>query len=247
MFLFETEKEVTLDDLQNGYYIYQPKDGFRFGVDAVLLSSFVQVKSSEEVLDLGCGTGILPILLAAKTKGKHFTGLEIQADSVRLAAESIRYNHLEERVSVVEGDICAASALFGAERFQVCVSNPPYMISQHALPNQNKEKYIARHEAMCSFEDLAREVSKLLVSKGRFYLIHRPFRLAELITTLKKYHLEPKRLRLVQTLPEKEPALVLIGACKGGNTGLRVEPTLIINETPGVYTPEVQRIYNNSL
>lgn len=221
-------QEVTLDDLQNGYYIYQSAGGFRFGADAVLLSDFTQVKPQELVLDLGTGSGILPILLAAKTRGKHFTGLEIQEESAGIAEKSVEYNRLQDRISIVTGDLCHASDYFGTESFHVCVSNPPYMIARHGLPNAEDARYIARHEALCTFEDVAREASKVLKSKGRFYLIHRPFRLAELITTLKKYHLEPKRLQFVHPYADKEPNMVMIEALKGGRSGVKVLPPKIL-------------------
>ena len=236
-------KEVTTDDLQNGYYIYQPADGFRFGVDAVLLSEFAHIKPGENVLDMGTGTGIIPILLAAKTKGKHFTGLEIQEFSAAVAKESVLLNKLEERIDIVNGDIKEASKLFGNERFNVVVSNPPYMIADHGLRNDADEKYIARHEALCTFDDIAREASRVLISKGRFYLIHRPFRLAELFMTLKKYKLEPKRMRLVHSYVDKEPQMVMIEASKGGNSGIKIEKPLIIYEKGGEYTEELKEIY----
>lgn len=236
-------KEVTTDDLQNGYYIYQPADGFRFGVDAVLLSEFAHIKPGENVLDMGTGTGIIPILLAAKTKGRHFTGLEIQEFSAAVAKESVLLNKLEERIDIVNGDIKEASKLFGNESFNVIVSNPPYMIADHGLRNDADEKYIARHEALCTFDDIAREASRVLISKGRFYLIHRPFRLAELFMTLKKYKLEPKRMRLVHSYVDKEPQMVLIEALKGGNSGIKIEKPLIIYEKDGEYTEELKEIY----
>ena len=236
-------KEVTTDDLQNGYYIYQPADGFRFGVDAVLLSEFARIKPGENVLDMGTGTGIIPILLAAKTKGRHFTGLEIQEFSAAVARESVLLNKLEERIDIVNGDIKEASKLFGNESFNVIVSNPPYMIADHGLRNDADEKYIARHEALCTFDDIAREASRVLISKGRFYLIHRPFRLAELFMTLKKYKLEPKRMRLVHSYVDKEPQMVMIEAAKGGNSGIRIEKPLIIYEKGGEYTEELKEIY----
>ena len=236
-------KEVTTDDLQNGYYIYQPADGFRFGVDAVLLSEFSRIKPGENVLDMGTGTGIIPILLAAKTKGRHFTGLEIQEFSAAVAKESVLLNKLEERIDIVNGDIKEASKLFGNESFNVIVSNPPYMIADHGLRNDADEKYIARHEALCTFDDIAREASRVLISKGRFYLIHRPFRLAELFMTLKKYKLEPRRMRLVHSYVDKEPQMVLIEASKGGNSGIKIEKPLIIYEKGGEYTEELKEIY----
>ena len=236
-------KEVTTDDLQNGYYIYQPADGFRFGVDAVLLSEFSRIKPGENVLDMGTGTGIIPILLAAKTKGRHFTGLEIQEFSAAVAKESVLLNKLEERIDIVNGDIKEASKLFGNESFNVIVSNPPYMIADHGLRNDADEKYIARHEALCTFDDIAREASRVLISKGRFYLIHSPFSLAELFMTLKKYKLEPKRMRLVHSYVDKEPQMVLIEASKGGNSGIKIEKPLIIYEKGGEYTEELKEIY----
>ena len=235
--------EVTLDDLQNGYYIYQATEGFRFGVDAVFLSEFAKVKPGETVLDMGTGNGIIPILLAAKTKGKHFYGIEIQKDSVCIAEESVKYNGLQDRISVTEGDICRASSLFGNEALDVVVSNPPYMIAQHGLRNDADAKYIARHEALCSFEDIARETSKVLKTHGRFYLIHRPFRLAELIITLAKNKLEPKRIRFIHSYADKEPSMVMIEALKGGNSGVRIDKPLIIYENSGEYTQEVKDIY----
>jgi tRNA1Val (adenine37-N6)-methyltransferase len=236
-------KDVTLDDLQNGYYIYQASDEFRFGVDAVFLSEFAKVRPGEIVLDMGTGNGIIPILLAAKTKGKHFYGLEIQKNSVMIAQESVKYNDLQDRISIVRGDICTASGIFGNETMDVVVSNPPYMIAQHGLRNEADAKYIARHEALCTFEDIAREASKLLKTHGKFCLIHRPFRLAELIVTLVKYRLEPKRIRFIHSYADKEPSMVMIEALKGGNSGVRIDKPLIIYEKNGEYTPEVKEIY----
>lgn len=238
--------EVTLDDLQNGYFIYQTADGFRFGVDAVLLSEFTGVKLKETVLDMGTGTGIIPILLAAKTKGKHFTGLEIQKTSADIAYESVKYNNLNDRIDIVNGDIKKASEIFGCESFDVVVSNPPYMIDTHGLRNDLDSKYIARHEALCSFEDIAREASRVLKSRGRFYLIHRPFRLAELMNTLIKYKLEPKKLRMIHSYIDKEPSMILIEALKGGNSGMRISKPLVIYEKNGEYTEEVRSVYKNN-
>ena len=238
-----SEREVTLDDLQNGYYIYQPVDGFRFGIDAVLLSHFAVVKKGETVLDMGTGTGIIPILLAARTQGKQFTGLEIQKASAEIAQKSVQYNDLGDRVSIVQGDIKEASAIFGNETFQVVISNPPYMIAQHGLRNTLDAKYIARHEVLCTFEDIAREASKVIKTSGRMYLIHRPFRLTELLMTLVKYHLEPKRIRFVHSYVDKEPLMVMIEALKGGNSGVRIDKPLIIYEKDGGYTEEIKEMY----
>ena len=236
-------REVTLDDLQNGYYIYQAADGFRFGVDAVFLSEFAKVKPGESVLDMGTGNGIIPILLAAKTKGKHFCGLEIQPYSARLARESVEYNSLGDRIEIVNGDIKEAFAIFGNEAFDVIVSNPPYMAAEHGLRNEADAKYVARHEALCSFEDIASQTSKVVRTRGRVYIIHRPQRLAELIITLAKYKLETKRLRFIHSYIDKEPVMVMIEALKGGNPGMRIDKPLIVYEKNGEYTKEVMDIY----
>ena len=235
----------SLDDLQNGFFIIQSENGFRYGIDAVLLSGFARVKPGENVLDMGTGTGILPILLAAKTQGESFTGLEIQEKSADMAGRSVAYNRLEERVRIVRGDIKEAAAIFGPASFDVVVSNPPYMTGQHGLVNPNEAKAIARHEVLCTLEDLVRETAAVLTSRGRFYLVHRPFRLAEIMGTLMKYRLEPKRMQLVYPYVNKEPNMVLLEACKGGNPRIQVEKPLIVYERPGVYTEEIRRIYGD--
>ena len=190
-----------IDDLGiNGYQIIQKEQGFCFGMDAVLLSDFAQVKNGGRVLDLGTGTGILPILMEAKTKAVHLTGLEIQPEMAEMAARSVKLNHLEDKIEIVEGDIKEASAIFSHDSFDTITSNPPYMIGQHGLTNPEAPKAIARHEVLCTFEDIAAQTARLLAPGGSFYLVHRPFRLAELIVTLSKYKLEPKRMQLVYPL-----------------------------------------------
>ena len=161
-----------LDDLQiRGYEIIQSPGRFCFGMDAVLLSAFANVKKHEKVLDLGTGTGILPILLEAKYPGLHYTGLEIQEESADMARRSVSHNGLEERIDIVTGDIKEAASIFGAASFGVITTNPPYMIGDHGLKNQNTALYIARHEALCTLDDILRESAKLLKVKGRFYMV----------------------------------------------------------------------------
>ncbi len=235
------DTEVTLDDLQNGYYIFQAADGFRFGADAVLLSDFAQIRQGEKTLDLGTGSGIIPILLAAKTKGEHFYGLEIQGLCVEIAKRSVEYNGLEERISIVEGDIKNASEIFGTGCMDVVVSNPPYMTAKHGRRSAEYSKYIARHEVLCTFEDVAREASRVLRDHGRAYIIHRPFRLTELMLTLTAHALEPKRLRFVHSRADKEPSVVMIEALKGANRGLRVDKPLIIDHCQNT----IQNIIDN--
>ena len=233
-----------VDDLQrNGYRIIQNEKLFCFGMDAVLLSGFATVKEDECALDLGTGTGIIPILLAAKTKGKHFTGLEISETSADMARRSAELNDLSQRLDIVRGDIKEAGEMFAPASFDVITSNPPYMIGQHGLVNPDIEKAAARHEILCTFDDVARAAARLLRTGGRFYLVHRPFRLAELICTLSSYRLEPKRMRLVYPYVDREPNMVLIEAVRGGRPRMTVEKPLIVYERPGVYTSEITDIY----
>lgn len=232
-----------VDDLQNGYFVIQNPEKFCFGMDAVLLSGFARVKKGERVLDMGTGTGIIPILLRAKTAGEHFTGLEIQEECAEMASRSVAYNGMESGVDIVCGDIKEAASLFGAASFHVVTSNPPYMIGQHGLANPYMAKAIARHEILCTLEDVVSQTAKVLTDRGRFYMVHRPFRLAEIFQVLTKYKLEPKRMQLVYPFVDREPNMVLIEACKGGNPRITVEKPLIVYQKPGVYTEDVLRIY----
>ncbi|MCR4956971.1 MAG: tRNA1(Val) (adenine(37)-N6)-methyltransferase [Lachnospiraceae bacterium] len=235
-----------LDDLnRNGYKIIQDEKRFCFGMDAVLLSGFAKVKPGERVADLGTGTGVIPILLEAKTQGSYFTGLEIQEDSADMAMRSVSYNHLEEKIEIVNGDIKDAAKLLGASSYHVVTSNPPYMIGQHGLQNPESEKAIARHEILCTLDDVVRQAASLLMDKGRFYMVHRPFRLPEIMETMRKYKLEPKRMRLVYPYVDKEPNMVLIEGILSGNPRMTVEKPLIVYRDKGVYTDEILEIYNN--
>ena len=233
-----------LDELhRNGYHIIQDPGRFCFGMDAVLLSGFAKVKPKEVALDLGTGTGIIPILLEAKTQGSHFTGLEIQPESADMASRSVNYNHLEEKVSIVLGDIKDASKIFGASSFDVITTNPPYMIGEHGLKNPGDAKAIARHEVLCTLDDILRESAKVLRPGGRFYMVHRPFRLAEIFSKMVDYKIEPKRMQLVYPYVDKEPNMVLIEGCRGGKSRLTVEKPLIVYQKDGTYSPEIYDIY----
>lgn len=233
-----------LDELhRNGYFIIQDPKRFCFGMDAVLLSGFARVKKGERALDLGTGTGIIPILLEAKTEGEDFTALEIQEESADMARRSVCYNHLEEKIKIVTGDIRDASKLFGASSFDVITTNPPYMIDEHGLNSASRAKAIARHEVLCTLEDVLRESAKLLRPGGRFYMVHRPFRLAEIMSGMVAYKMEPKRMQLVYPYVDKEPNMVLIEGLRGGKSRLTVEKPLIVYQKPGVYTDEIYDIY----
>ena len=239
--LMENER---LDDLQrNGLKIIQKTDGFCFGMDAVLLSGFASVKPGERALDLGTGTGIIPLLLSAKTKGDHFTGLEIQTEIMKMAQRSVALNGLEKKIDIIQGDIKEASRIFGAASFDVVTTNPPYMNDAHGLKNPGDVKAISRHEVLCTLEDVVREGTKALKPGGRFYMVHRPHRLAEIITVMRQYKLEPKRMKFVHPFADKDANMVLIEAVRGGGAWLKLEPPVIVYKEPGVYTDEIYEIY----
>lgn len=233
-----------LDDLQrSGYRIIQDPDRFCFGMDAVLLSGFAKAKEGDRVLDLGTGTGIIPILMEAKTDSKELVGLEIQADSADMARRSVKLNRLEEKIQIIDGDIKEAASIFGAASFDVVTCNPPYMIGQHGIQNPDAPKAIARHEIHCTLEDVISQAAKLLKPGGHFYMVHRPFRLAEMISLMTKYRVEPKRMQLVYPYIDKEPNMVLIEGVRGGKSRMQVEKPLIVYKEPGVYMPEIYDIY----
>lgn len=233
-----------IDDLQrNGYQIIQKTDGFCFGMDAVLLSGFAKVKEGERALDLGTGTGIIPLLLYAKTQGDNFTGLEIQAEVADMAARSVLLNQLEEKVHIVNGDIKEASQIFGKASFDVVTSNPPYMNDAHGLKNPELPKAIARHEVLCTLEDVVREAAALLKPQGRFYMVHRPHRLVEIITMMQQYKIEPKRMKLVHPFANKDANMVLIEGMRGGKSMIKVEAPIVVYREQGVYTDEIYDIY----
>lgn len=233
-----------IDDLQrDGLRIIQDPDRFCFGMDAVLLSWYAQARPGSRALDLGTGTGIIPILMSSRTGCASLTGLEIQQESADMAARSVRLNGLEDRILIRQGDIREAADLFPAASFDVITCNPPYMIGSHGLVGADTSKAIARHEILCTFEDVAAAAARLLRSRGHFYLVHRPFRLAEIITVLCRHHLEPKRMRLVYPFADKEPNMVLLDCVLGAASRLTVEKPLIVYEAPGRYTREILNIY----
>lgn len=240
-YLHEGER---FDDLQrNGYQIIQNPEKFCFGIDAVLLSSFAKLSKGQRVLDLGTGTGILPLLLSAKTQAASFDALEIQEESADMARRSVAFNHLEDKIHITTGNIVEASAIYGNHSFDAIVTNPPYMNNNHGLKNPNLPKAIARHEVLCSLDDVIRESSKILKPKKSLYMVHRPFRLAEIMQTMMKYRLEPKRMCLVHPYIDKEPNMVLIEAVKDGNPMIKIEPPIIVYESPNVYTKQLLELY----
>ena len=251
----EKERELVLegekvDDLQRGgLRIIQNPALFCFGMDAVLLAAFASEEESVwrrkglKGLDLGTGTGIIPVLMSDRTRAEHLTGLEIQQGSADMAERSVLLNHLEDRISIVRGDIREADRIFAAASFDFVTCNPPYMIGSHGLQNPQSPKAIARHEVLCSFSDIVRVTAALLKPGGHFYLIHRPFRLAEIIQSLCGAGLEPKRMRLVYPYIDREPNMVLLDCVRGGRSRLKIQPPLIVYREPGSYTEEIYEIY----
>ena len=242
--MIDLKENERIDELQrNGYRIIQNPDKFCFGMDAVLLSGFAYAKEGSLVLDMGTGTGIIPILMEAKTKAAHLTGLEIQEESADMARRSVLLNNLSEKIEIVSGDIKEAGKLFGAASFDIVTCNPPYMIGNHGLTNPDAPKAIARHEILCTLEDVISQAAKVLKPGGHFFMVHRPFRLAEIMTKMSQYKLEPKRMQLVYPYVDKEPNMVLLEAVRGGNPRMTVEKPLIVYKEPGVYMDEIYEIY----
>ena len=236
----ELKPEERLDDLQiRGYEIIQHPGKFCFGMDAVLLSNFARVKKGEHVLDLGTGTGIIPILLTAKTEGERFVGLEIQEESADMARRSVVHNSLEEKINIIQGDIKEAVSIVGPASFDVITTNPPYMIGQHGIANAQDSKAIARHEVLCTLDDILRESAKILKTGGRFYMVHRPFRLAEILSKMVQVGIEPKRMRMVHPFIDKEPNMVLLEGIRGANSRMTIERPLVVYKEVGVYTDEL--------
>lgn len=244
----ELNEKERIDDLEyKGLKIIQNTDGFCFGIDAVLLSDFAKdIRNKSKVLDLGTGTGILSILLSAKTNLEKIIGVEIQKDVANMAKRSIELNKLEEKIEILNEDIKQLENKFEKNTFDVIVTNPPYKKANTGKVNEVKNKYIARHEITAKLEDFIKITFSLLKDKGSFYMVHRPERLAEIIYLLKKYKLEPKKIRFVHSTNNKEPKLVLIKAVKNAKEFLKIERPLIIYEDKGKYTQEILEIYNIS-
>lgn len=233
-----------IDDLErSGLKIIQDPGKFCFGMDAVLLSGFAMADKGERAIDLGTGTGIIPILMSAKTKCESFIGLEIQKESADMADRSVRMNGLEKKISIDCCDFRDAPDKFGKGSFDVVTSNPPYIKDMCGLSNPNDAKKIARHEIYGSLEDLIRTSADLLKNGGRAYFVHRPSRLAEIFYYMRYYKLEPKRMRMVYPFIDREPNMVLIEGRRGAGTEIRIEKPLIIYGGDGKYTDEIYDIY----
>ena len=242
--LLREECGERLDDLQcNGLYLIQDPDKFCFGIDAVLLSNFVKVKKNGHVVDLCTGSGIVPMLLSAKTGAKKITGIEIQSDIADMARRSVSYNKLDEKIDIINDDISnALKYINNCSVDSVCV-NPPYMKDTTAIKNPDLPMAIARHELLTDLETVINIASKLLKESGKFFMVHRPSRLSEIFTSMRQNRIEPKRLRFIHPYIESKANLVLIEGAKGSGVWLDVEPPLVVYKDQHVYTDEVLKIY----
>ena len=233
-----------IDDLEcNGFCIIQNPSYFCFGMDAVLLSGFVNAGKKSKTIDLGTGTGIIPLLLTAKDKVSDVTGLEIQAEVADMASRSVELNKASDRCHIVQGDIKEIRQLYEHQSFDIVTSNPPYISDSKGLMNPNTSVNIARHEVLVSLEEVISAAAYLLKNGGSFNMVHKPFRIPEIMQLMMKYKLEPKRMQLVQPYCDKEPNMVLIESIKAANPGCRILPSLIIYNKDGTYTREVLSIY----
>jgi tRNA1Val (adenine37-N6)-methyltransferase len=234
----------TLEDLQcKGMKLIQDRDGFRFGTDAVLLADFAKKFKAENMLDLCCGNGIIPILMAAKTDIKKICGIEIQHDAAELAKRSAKLNKLENRIEITEGDLKDCLQFYNKRSFDMITCNPPYMKSGSAIVNECDAKTIARHEIKCTLRDVIRAASDLLNLNGRFFMVHRPSRLAEVISCMKEYKIEPKRLRFIFPDEDSEPVLFLAEGLMFAKEDVRIMPPLFLKDGTGAESAELKSIY----
>ena len=242
----ELKENERIDDLElKGLKIIQNKEGFCFGIDSVLLSDFAKnIKNNSLVLDLGTGTGIIPILLCGKTNLKKVIGVEVQEKIAEMAKRSIKLNNLENRFEVINENILNLNKIYKKQTFDVVVTNPPYKKKNSGIINENKEKLISRHEIEADLADFIKVSKDLLKDKGEFYMVHRPERLVDILSIMRKEKLEPKVLRMVYSNKNKEPKLVLIKGIKNAKPFLKVEKNLYIYDENGNYTDEILEIYN---
>ena len=242
----ELKENERIDDLEfKGLKIIQNERGFCFGIDSVLLSDFAKnIKKNSLVLDLGTGTGIIPILLCGKTELKKIIGVEIQKEVSDMAKRSSKLNNLEDRFQVLNEDILNLNKIYENQTFDAIVTNPPYKKKDTGIINEDERKIISRHEITASLEDFIKVSKSLLKDKGEFYMVHRPERLVDIFSLLRKYKIEPKELRFVYSNINKPPKLVLVKGIKNSKSFLKVDKNLYIYDDKGNYTNEILKIYN---
>ena len=245
----EIKENERIDDLDiNNLKIIQNKDGFCFGVDSVILSDFAkEIKEGSKVLDLGTGTGIISLLLTAKTKLKKIYGIEVQEEVAEMAKRSVVLNNLEDKFEVIHLDIKNLNNVFKKNTFDAIVSNPPYKKENSGIINLEEKKNISRNETTANLEDFIKVSKDMLKEKGELYFVHRPDRIVDILSLMRKYRIEPKKIRLVFGNEEKEPKMVLVKGIKGANEFLKFGPNLYIYNKKGEYSDEINRIYGRKI
>jgi len=239
-------KEYRIDDLQlAGLYLKQDSELFCFGIDAVLLANYAAkfIKPSYSVIDLGCGNGIIPVLLTAKSKSDQIYGLEINKSSVNLAKENVDFNNLQTRVKIIEGDIRSIPQELRESQFDIALSNPPYIQNKDGAANKNENIASAKHEVHCTLDDVIGCAARLLRNGGTFVMIHRTQRLSEILHRMQHYHIEPKELIMIYPNEEKKSNLFLLKGIKGANSWIDVLPPIYVHDQNGNYTQQIKEIY----
>ena len=235
-----------IDDLEyKDLKIIQNIDGFCFGIDSILLTDFAkEMKQNSRVIDLGTGTGIIPILLSKKTNNNTFYGIEIQQEVANMAERSVRLNNLENDIKIINTNIKDLKEKFKKGSFDVVTSNPPYKKINTGIVNLNDKKLISRHEITASLEDFIEIASFLLKDYGEFYMVHRPDRLVDIFTIMRNKKIEPKKIKFVYPNKNKKTNLVLIKGVKNANPFLEYENNLYVYNEDGTYTDQILKIYN---
>lgn len=240
-------EDENIDDLQlKGLNLIQKKDGFKFGIDAVLLSDFANVKTKHRVIDLCTGTGIVPFLLYGKYNPSEIVGVEIQEDMVEMAGRSVKLNSLEDKVSFLNLDLKNTEQLKKLGRFDVLTVNPPYKLNNSGILNPLDKLAIARHEIMCNLEDVIYAARVLLKDNGRMFIVHRPERLADIFCLMRKYKIEPKRVKMIHPKANKAPNIVLVEGQRDGGAYLKWDTPLYVYDENGNYTNEIDKIYGRN-
>ena len=237
-----------IDDLQiNNLKIIQNKNWFCYGIDSVLLSDYAKrIKNNSKVIDLGTGTGIISILLTAKTNAKKIIGVELQKEIAEMAQRSVLLNNLENKISILNEDIKKLDRILEREGYDAIVTNPPYMKANSGLENENIVKSISRHELECTIEDIAKISYNLLKNNGEIYMVHRPDRLVDIMEIFRRYKLEVKELRVVYPKANSQANLILIKAVKNAKSFMKIDKPLYVYEQDGKYTDEILEIYNKN-
>lgn len=239
--------DETLDDIQiKSIHLIQKKSAFRFGVDAVLLANFAEIKRGSTIVDLCSGTGIIPFIIAGKKEPQKIVGIEIQSEMVDMAKRSVIYNKLQDKIEFISGDLKDEELLDSLREVDVVTVNPPYKLRNSGLVSADDKNAIARHEICCTLDDVIKASKLLLKDNGKLYMVHRPERLADIICTMRKYKIEPKLIRMIHPSPNKAPNIVLIEGQKYGGKFLRWDSPLYIHDENGNYTEEINTIYGRN-